>query len=184
MSRVLFFKEFLKNSKATGSITPSSQFLVNRMLRPMDFQTGRVFIELGPGTGCFTEELLRRMHPDAKLLVFETSKPFCDALSQKIPDKRLIVINDTAEKMVEYIEKYNLGKADCILSGLPLTNIPVPIKTAIIEESVKALKPEGIFTQYQYLTTAAKLLKKYFKQVKIKWTPANFPPAFYYICKN
>ena len=165
-------------------MTPSSRFLVRKMLRSIDFSKAKVLVELGPGTGCFTKEILKQMLPDAHLMVFETNKAFCDSLEQKMPDARMHIVNDSAEKIGEYLEKFHLGQADIVLSGLPLTNIPEPIKSNIVSESARCLKPEGIYTQYQYLTTAKKVLKKFFKNVKVRWTPANFPPAFYYVCTN
>jgi phosphatidylethanolamine/phosphatidyl-N-methylethanolamine N-methyltransferase len=184
MSRVKFLKQFFRDYKEIGSITPSSRILVRKMLKAIDFTKATVLVELGPGTGCFTEEILKQMRPDAALVAFETNKAFCDTLNEKMPDKRLHVINDSAEKIQEYLGKLGLGKADIVLSGLPLTNIPEPIKSNIVAESANCLKPDGLYTQYQYLTTARKILKKYFKVVKVRWTPANLPPAFYYICTN
>lgn len=184
MSRVTFFKQFIRDYKEIGSVTPSSRFLVRKMLKAMNFDSARVLVELGPGTGCFTEEILRKMSPDAVLVVFETNKAFCDTLGEKYPDPRMKIVNDTAEKIGEYLNKFGLDKADVVLSGLPLTNIPDPAKSNIVAESARCLKPGGIFTQYQYLTTARKILRKYFTTVKIRWTPANLPPAFYYICHN
>ncbi|GIS50844.1 MAG: hypothetical protein Ct9H90mP25_2780 [Gammaproteobacteria bacterium] len=44
----------LKNFKTTGTITPSSKKLVERLLAPIDFSETLLIAELGPGNGCFT----------------------------------------------------------------------------------------------------------------------------------
>lgn len=177
-----FFREFLKDRKMVGSIIPSSAALVKQLIKPINFEDAKCIVELGPGNGCVTREILKRMRPDAKLLTFELNKPFCDKL-ESWGDQRMIVIHDSAHKIEEYLAKYGYTKADYIVSSLPLTNIPGKIKINIINGVVQTLKPGGTFTQFQYYKTAEKLLRKKFKRVSIRFTPLNIPPAFVYICQ-
>ena len=53
-SKFLFTRSFLRHPLQTGSLVPSSRFLVRRMLAQVDWQHARVVVELGPGLGCFT----------------------------------------------------------------------------------------------------------------------------------
>ena len=66
-----FLKQFWKEKKMVGAMAPSSRFLAKKMLKNIDFENARILIELGPGNGVFTEKIIEKMHPDAKLLVFE-----------------------------------------------------------------------------------------------------------------
>jgi len=177
-----FFKEFLKERKTVGALSPSSIFLARKMLAPIDFEKARVIVELGPGTGIFTKEVLKKLHPDAKLLVFETQKNFCEMIERDIKDSRMILINDSAEKIQEYLQKNGLENADYTISSIPFTVRPSQIKNTILSQAVKCLKPGGIFIQFQYSLNAHKLLKSYFKTVKLDFTPMNIPPAFIYKC--
>src|SRR6476620_2425178 len=63
-----FLRGFLKNPVMVGSIIPSSRLLIERMLRPVDWDKTRLFVEYGPGVGTFTRDLLDRLSPDAKLV--------------------------------------------------------------------------------------------------------------------
>ena len=54
-----------------ASIIPSSRALIRRVAKKIDFTEPRVIAEFGPGEGCHTRELVRRMHPDSQLLLFE-----------------------------------------------------------------------------------------------------------------
>lgn len=183
MAKRKFLKEFFKDKKTVGAIAPSSKILVKFMLNKINVEKARVIVEYGPGTGPFTMELLKRMNPDAKLLVFETQESFCEILKEKIQDPRLVIINDSAEKVGEYLHDHGFKEADIIISSLPFTVIPNPAKTNILNNTVKFLNRGGIFTQYQYSLNAHRLLKERFKEVKVKFSPFNLPPAFIYTCR-
>ena len=172
----------MKDKKMVGSIRPSSKYLMNKMLENIDFNTARVIVELGPGTGVFTYEILKRMSHDSVLLVFELNQGFMRTLRKNIKDKRAIFIYDSAEKIQEYIQKHELGKADAIISSLPLYNFPQELRDTIVNNSFDALKDTGKYIQFQYTKQAKKMLQAKFNTVSISFTPLNFPPAFVYTC--
>lgn len=178
-----FLGEFLKERKVVGAISPSSKFLMKRMVAPIDFQKADVIVELGPGNGVFTKGILERMKQTTKLFSFELNTPFYEHINATISDDRLILINDTAEKIDEYLAKHGIGKVDYIVSSLPFTVIPKEIKLPIIDKCVKQLKDDGMFIQFQYSLNAKKLLSSKFSQVKLDFAALNFPPAFVYKCK-
>ena len=183
MNKKGFLKEFFKQRREVGAISASSKFLGRRMCNPIKFKNANHIIELGPGTGVFTKQLLKRMNPDATLFVFETNKSFYQFLMETIDDKRMVLINDTAENIHHHLKKYNLEEVDYIVSSLPLTVIPVHIKENILDEAHKCLKIGGLYIQFQYSLNALGLLKRKFdKKVKIDFAPINFPPAFVYRC--
>ena len=52
--KLLFFKNFIKNPRQIGSITPSSNILSEKMVDQIDFNKAKYIVELGPGTGSYT----------------------------------------------------------------------------------------------------------------------------------
>ena len=46
---------------------------MNQVLAPVDWERASVIVEYGPGVGTLTAEILRRMRPDARLVVIEDS---------------------------------------------------------------------------------------------------------------
>ena len=52
-----FLKSFWAEKKMVGSMTPSSRFLMDKMLKNIDFKKSKLIVELGPGTGVFTEKI-------------------------------------------------------------------------------------------------------------------------------
>lgn len=183
MSKKKFISEVLKSTGTIGALSPSSSFLAKKMLEPIQFKNAKCIVEFGPGTGVFTKKLLEKMTSDAILLAFEINPTFIEEL-KNIDDKRLIVINDSAEKIETYLNKYNHKSADYIVSSLPFAMIPDEVVHAILTNSDNALSENGKYIQFQYSLNAKKKLESYFSDVKINFTPLNIPPAFIYICKK
>jgi phosphatidylethanolamine/phosphatidyl-N-methylethanolamine N-methyltransferase len=179
-----FFKEFFKNKKLVGSMRPSSPALTEKMLSPIDFSKVKTIVELGPGTGVFTRQILKRMMPDAQLLVFELHDQFYQKLKTSITDERCHIIHDSAEKLSDYLEHFNLHQADAVISSLPLANFSKDLRENIVTAAKKALTKDGIMTQFQYSLQSKKFLKSEFDTVKINYTVWNFPPAFIYTCSK
>ena len=84
---VLFFKRFLQRPLQIASIVPSSKALVERVARKMDFSQPRVIAEYGPGEGCHTREIVRRMHPDSRLILFELDHTSTKGMHLHDPDR-------------------------------------------------------------------------------------------------
>jgi len=183
-SKMLFFSTFVKHPKQIGSVTPSSRFLTKEVLKNIDFKNARYIAEYGPGTGCMTIEILKRARKDANVLCFETNKRFCSYLKENIKDERLVIINDSAENIKKYLEKFNISKIDYIVSGLPFSTLPDRKKFVIIEETKNTLKSDGKFVVYQFLNNFKKYLYKYFSNISTKFVPLNIPPCFVYTCEK
>lgn len=183
MSKKEFFSAFLKQGKNIGSVTPSSKYLVKKMLEPIDFKIVKCIVEFGPGTGSITLELLNQMPKDSILLAFEINTEFCDLLKQ-INDNRIRVISDSAENLEKYLLENKIERVDYIVSSLPLAMIPNTVIDNILMKVKKTLRPSGAFIQYQYSLNAYKRLKNTFKKVEMDFTPMNIPPAFVFVCTN
>jgi phosphatidylethanolamine/phosphatidyl-N-methylethanolamine N-methyltransferase len=184
MSKKTFIKQFWQERKMVGAVRPSSRFLTEKMLENISFPDSKVIVELGPGTGVFTRKIVERMSNDATLLVFELNEMFYEQLKKELQDKRVILINDSAEKIAHYLEINQLKSADVVVSSLPLSNFSNELKIKVVKAVYKNLKKQGKFIQYQYSTQAKKLLSTFFKKIEITFTPLNIPPAFVYTCEN
>jgi phospholipid N-methyltransferase len=148
------------------------------------FNDAKVLIELGPGTGVFTDRLLEFMSPDATLLIFELNDIFYSNLKNRITDKRVHIIHDSAEKLSDYLQQYELSKADVIVSSLPLANFPHTLRESILDISERSLSEKGKFVQFQYSLQSKQVIRSKFNNVRINFTPLNFPPAFIYTCQK
>ena len=66
-----FLVNFIRHPLRNASVVPSSRVASRRMFTGVDMSSLRYVVELGPGTGVFTQELYERLHPDAQVLVIE-----------------------------------------------------------------------------------------------------------------
>src|SRR3546814_3035489 len=72
----MFFQGFLKHPVMVGSIVPSSDRLIRKMLGPVDWANTKLFVEYGPGVGTFCRSILERMAPDAQFIAIDTNPDF------------------------------------------------------------------------------------------------------------
>jgi phospholipid N-methyltransferase len=177
MKKIDFFRESIKNMKSIGTITRSSKYLCRGMIKPIDFEQANVIVELGAGDGVITEHILRHMKKDAKLLSFEVNEKFCEQM-RKIKDDRLIIVEDSAEKLGEYLAENNLGKADYVISALPYVTFPEELALSIIRTSKEHMKDNALYIQVHYSLLTKKFYQTIFGNVDISFVPLNIPPAF------
>jgi len=173
--------KLIKNIRTTGTITPSSKNLVRRMLAPIDFSTARCIVELGPGNGCVTRSLLKRMHSDCVLVCLEVNNDFVAQLN-RVDDPRLQVRNACASSFREILEELGITEVDYVVSSLPLAIIDDDVVANILTEVKSNLKEGGRFLQYQYSLANYSDVKPIFSDVKLRFTLRNMPPAFVYEC--
>lgn len=172
---------FINSFKTSGTVTPSSRYLVERMLHPIDFSKAKCIVELGPGNGCVTRCLLERMRADATLVCFEVNQEFI-ALLEDIDDSRLKILNRCASSIREVLDSLAIDEADYVVSSVPLALLNNDTREKILASIDANLKPGGVYTQYQYSLANYDDIKLKFEHVKLGFTLRNFPPAFVYEC--
>ncbi len=170
------FKKFLKD-KNVASIAASSKYTVERVCSLIDFKKHHIFIEYGPGTGAFTEYILKNMSKKSKLIVIETNKDFCSTL-EKIVDPRLKIFNAGAENVINILKKLNYNHADYVISGIPFSLIEKDLKMKIIKNTFEILPKGGKFLLYQISKNVKKYLENYFENIESHYVIRNIPPQF------
>jgi phospholipid N-methyltransferase len=172
-----FLRGFFKHPVMVGSIVPSSRVLIDKMLRPVDWETARLFVEYGPGVGTFTRPVLQRLHPDAKLVTIDTNPDFTHYLKESVDDSRLIPVTGSAADVEKILADRGLGSADYVLSGLPFSTLPPGIGAAIGKATAKVIRPGGAFLVYQFSPKVREFIKPYFDRVERGFEWINVPPA-------
>jgi phospholipid N-methyltransferase len=186
-----FLKVFLRAPALTSAIVPSSRWLAERMVEDLRLDQAKVVVELGAGTGAFTRAVQKELHPAATFLAVEINPVFAGHLKRRFP--RVHVINDSAERLSEHLQKLGQTSADCILSGLPWAGFTGEEQQRLLAAVIGALRPGGYLTTYAYNHVAwlpggqrfRKLLRSSFSAVtttRTEWR--NLPPAFVYRCRK
>jgi len=172
-----FLRGFLKHPVMVGSIIPSSRLLIERMLRPVDWENTRLFVEYGPGVGTFTRDLLKRMRADAKLVTIDTNPDFTKYLVKAIDDPRLVAVTGSAADVEQILAERSLGKADYVLSGLPFSTLPPGVGDDIARATAKVIRPGGAFLVYQFSPKVRDFIKPHFDKIDRAFEWINVPPA-------
>jgi phospholipid N-methyltransferase len=181
---VLFAWNFLRHPFMLGSIIPSSRFLVDQVLKPIDWPRAKVIVEYGPGVGTFTAHILQRMAPDARLIAIETNLDFVKFLQKSLPDPRLHVVHGSAADVQQILQQFNLHHASYIISGIPLGNMPEPVRADIVAKSRDALEPGGELLVYQFTARVLPVLQRTFRYVRRGFELRNVPPAMLFLCAD
>lgn len=94
--------KLIRNIRTTGTVAPSSRAMIKSLLAKFEFSKARCVVELGPGNGCITRELLRRLPADAKLICLELNNDFVAQLNA-LEDPRLHVYNACASSLPRFV---------------------------------------------------------------------------------
>jgi phospholipid N-methyltransferase len=180
---LLFARNFFRHPRMLGSIIPSSRFLIRQLLQPVDWAAARVIVEYGPGVGSITAEILQKMRPDALLIAIETNSDFVKFLRSSFPDRRLCVMEGSAESVDEILRQQGHEHADYIISGIPFSTIPAHLRERILLKTFGALAPGGSFLVYQFSTRVLPDLQRIFHYVKRRFEPLNVLPAHLFFCQ-
>jgi phospholipid N-methyltransferase len=185
MRNLSFLLQYITNPKTVGAIFPSSKFLALKMIKNIDFHNAKFIIEYGPGTGVFTEKLLKMRSNDATILLIEYNYEFYNILREKYEKEQNIhIIHGSAENIDKYMSDYNIPYADYIISGLPFASLPIDVSCKILEKTQKSLGDGGKFITFQYTLLRKNFIEHYFKDTNISKEFRNLPPAYIFSCSN
>jgi phospholipid N-methyltransferase len=172
-----FLRGFLKNPVMVGSVIPSSRVLIDKMLRPVDWESTKLFVEYGPGVGTFTRPVLELLGPDATLLTIDTNPDFTKSLKKSIDDPRLVTVTGSAADVEKILAERGFGQADYVLSGLPFSTLPPGVGDAIAEATSKVIRPGGAFLVYQFSPKVRDFIQPHFERIDRGFEWINVPPA-------
>ena len=185
MSIVLFLKEYIINPKCVGAVAPSSKYLAQKMIEPIDFVKCENIVEFGPGTGVFTEKILEKRNSKTKVLIIENNEKFYEQLKNRFHNmENLYIIHGSAENVIDYMKEFNMQKADYIVSGLPFASLPSEISQKILLSAKNALSEKGSLITFQYTLLKKKIFLQHFKNISITREYKNIPPAYVFCCYN
>jgi phospholipid N-methyltransferase len=175
--KLLFLKNFLRNPLRNASIIPSSPQAARAVLTDLDWSRINVIIELGPGNGTFTKEILKQCKPDAFLILIELEDSYIKLLKNKF-GSRIHVLHESAEHMHAILKKFGFEKPDLIVSSLPFLPNPVRVKVnnAILEET----KHGAAFRFFTYMPPVMRFFYKGMPLRKIFFEWRNIPPMWIY----
>ncbi|WP_301860584.1 class I SAM-dependent methyltransferase [uncultured Megasphaera sp.] len=180
-TRSLFFKKFLTDPSVVGSCTPSSHYLARTMLSRLPWNDLDTIVELGAGTGVFTEYIERHRKQNSTFLIIEQDPDMRACLQQRFPSA---VFGSHAENLSYLLKCCGRSQASCIISSLPFTVFPADLQHRILQQAAAVLSPGGEFTAIQYSPFQYSLFHRYFPHIHVSFEVRNIPPSFIFHCKK
>ena len=185
MQKLRFLKEYIKHPRNTGAIAASTSRLAKGMVNGIDFDKAKYIVEIGPGMGSFTREIMKRKKSHTFLLLIEINEVFYSFLHEKYRnDPTVKVVNGSAEDIEIFLTDSNINKIDYCVSGLPFASLPKEVSIRILKNVIERLKPEGKFITFQYTLFKLSFINKYFPEISVKKVWFNLPPAYVLSCGN
>ena len=173
--------------KQTGAIVPSQRFLITKMIAPITEDYCGEIIELGPGNGALTLRLAARC-PGARVLACEINPALAQSTRQNLKkagiNGRVRVVSDAAEHLLSERTRTGRDKADFVVSGIPLGNLPRQQTLALIDKIGRSLREGGMYIQFQYSLMDRRKIRQRFASVRTVPVPLNFPPAVVYYARR
>ncbi|MFJ4849618.1 MULTISPECIES: class I SAM-dependent methyltransferase [unclassified Streptomyces] len=175
--------EFLRRPLMTGAVSASSRRLACAMTEGIGLERAGLVVELGPGTGVFTDAILARLAPDARLVAVELNPVLAARLAAGRRDPRLTVVRGSAAELAAAVDE----PVDAVVSGLPWTVMPRERRAHILDAVTEVLVPGGRFTTFAYLHAAwtpparhfaAELAHRFDRLERSTVVWPNLPPAF------
>ncbi len=149
-----FLRESRRHFRDTGALLPSSRFLAQALASELRRRRGPCrILEVGPGTGSVTAQILRNLLPSDRLDLVELNSHFIDLLQQRFQrewkfwrhHEQVRLIHSAVQKLE------GEGTYDYIVSGLPLNSFAVAQVREIYACYNRLLKPGGTLSYYEYV---------------------------------
>jgi phosphatidylethanolamine/phosphatidyl-N-methylethanolamine N-methyltransferase len=182
-----FLRQFFSRNMETGAVAASSSDLAELITDCASVDAAKAVVELGPGTGVFTEKILEKMPDDSTFFALEVNARFVEATQRRCPESR--VFHDSAANARKYLDQLGLDHCDAVVSGLPWVSFPDHLQNEILDAVVDVLRPGGTFVTFAYLRGVEtqpdqqfkhKLQTRFSDVQRSRTVWRNIPPAFVY----
>ncbi len=149
-----FFKTFKHSFDDVGSVYPTSSLGVEAIISEFARHRGpRRVLEVGPGTGVITNEILRQMRADDELVLCEMNPAFVAYLRQQMQQNPLFRQREGQIRLID-IDVREIDRTehfDFIISTIPFVNLPALMVREILSCYQDILKPSGVLTFIEYI---------------------------------
>jgi phosphatidylethanolamine/phosphatidyl-N-methylethanolamine N-methyltransferase len=137
---IRFFKGMMQGPKTVGAIAPTSSITAKRMASVIDVTSGLPVLELGPGTGVITKQILARGVAPEKIVSVEYSQDFYRRLVEDYAGVNFI--RGDAFDLKNSLGSFADQTFDCVISAVPMLSFPMEARIRLLEDLLSRI-PEG-----------------------------------------
>lgn len=143
-----FLQGWVKKPGKVGAIVPTGKYAARAMAEALPIEIDLPVLELGPGTGVITKELLRRGIAPEKIVSIEYSQEFYDHLVGKYPN--VSFIRGDAFNLKETLGKFSDTRFAGVIGAIPLLNVPKEDRIRLIADALARVHGDGPLVQISY----------------------------------
>lgn len=173
-----FLKQSLTRFREMGALMPSSPLLARAMVAEIPaLSREAAIIELGPGTGVFTRELVRRF-PFNRVIAVEFNPSLAERLREEMAGVE--VVEGCASGLAGHLDDLGIATpaVGAVVSGLPLLTLPRHLGASIFAGIAEVLEPGRRYIQFTYSKRAWRHnTPPGFRLDKTRQVWLNIPPA-------
>ncbi len=142
----LFLRAWSGGPRRIGAIAPSGAALARLIVSRIGPADAPV-LELGAGTGVFTQALVARGIAPRDLTLVECEERFARVLRERFPGAQVLSVDAGQLDSAQFAGARPLG---AVVSGLPLLTMPPHKVNAILRGAFRRMRPDGAFYQFTY----------------------------------
>lgn len=176
---LLFLGQAIRNYRTAGTFTQSRPALARAIADAVgDVSDGQVLLELGPGTGVVTRELMVR-YPRARIVAVEVLEAFASRLEAAAPG--VTVVRGCASRLDAHLAALGIDADEvaAVVSGLPMLSLPDDLPRQILGSVAGVLRPGRRYVQFTYFKRAwRRFTLDGFRQLARRRVWLNMPPAY------
>lgn len=149
-----FFREWRDSTRTVGAIVPSGRFLARAIASQLRHRNGPMrVLEVGPGTGALTGEIVRHIGPRDRFDIVEVNGQFVAALKLRFRHEwHFRRVADRTRILHMPVQDLNGERAyDYVISGLPLNILPTASLREILQSFDRLIAPGGVLSYFEYL---------------------------------
>jgi phospholipid N-methyltransferase len=148
-------------------------------------------VELGPGTGSFTDAIQRRLGGRGRHIAVEIDRRMAGVLAKRHPGVEVVTAD--AARLEELLAERGAQRADVIVSALPWTAFSSARRREKLDAAVRTIAVDGAFTTIGYThmrwSAPARRLRytledRFDEVISGRTVWANLPPALMYYCRR
>ncbi|HEY3229175.1 MAG TPA: phosphatidylserine decarboxylase [Roseiflexaceae bacterium] len=151
--KVYFLRQLQSSFTSIGALIPTSRYAARMMASECARRADpRTILEVGPGTGSITAEIVRAMRPGDRLTLVELNADFVAYLRERFerePDFQRVRDQVTVLHM-DITQLDATQRFDYIISAVPFNNLPPELVEAILDRYRTLLAPDGVLTYIEY----------------------------------
>jgi phosphatidylethanolamine/phosphatidyl-N-methylethanolamine N-methyltransferase len=150
----VFWRQFRQQFHTTGAVLPSGRFLARALARYVGQQpAGQRILEIGPGTGAVTSQIVRRLGPHDQLDLVELNDEFVKRLNERFAAEEAFCQVAPRSRVLHcpVEDLHPETRYDLVVSGLPLNNFSVADVEHLLASITGLLRPGGRLSFFEYI---------------------------------